>query len=162
MDFRKNNKGLTLIETVISLTLVAVLATAFAGALVVGFQSETTSNNLDKAVKMAAASLDFLGQNYERENNFSRHVLSNISFTGNSYSNDLDSFKNDINSDYFNDNIYDLYIDQFDYDNSNSEINITKINEDLKLYNLELIIAWNSGENTGQYNIESIYGGSYE
>lgn len=155
MSFRKNNKGLTLVETVIALTLVTILATVFAGAMTVGLKSEETSNNLDNAVNFSASIFDYFNQEFE-------NVLNNIELTSNSYNKTLENFKNDYSNSNFNNQFYDFHIQKFSYDSSNSKIIINRFDEDLKLYNVKLIISWNDGSENGSYEIESIFGDSYE
>lgn len=149
-----NSRGLTLIETVIALSLVVVLATAFAGAMVTGLKSEKNTNDLDRAVNLSASIYEYFNQKFEL-------VLSNIELNSNRYDNSLENFKNEIDNGQFN-NIYDLYTENLDYDLDNSKILIEKINEDLKLYKVELIIAWSSGNENNSYKLESIFGGSDE
>lgn len=155
MSFRKNNKGITLVETVIALTLVTILATVFAGAMTIGLKSEETSNNLDNAVNFSASIFDYFNQEFE-------NVLNNIELTSNSYNKTLENFKNDYSNSNFNNQFYDFHIEKFSYDSSNSKIIINRFDEDLKLYNVKLIISWNDGSENGSYEIESIFGDSYE
>ncbi|PTV99088.1 hypothetical protein C8C76_11223 [Halanaerobium saccharolyticum] len=149
-----NSNGLTLIETVIALSLVVVLATAFAGAMLTGLKSEKTTNDLDRAVNFSASIYEYFNLKFE-------FILSSIELNSNSYNNSLENFKNEIDNGQFN-NIYDLYTENLDYDLDNSKILIEKINEDLKLYKVELIIAWSSGNENNSYKLESIFGGSDE
>lgn len=150
-----NSSGLTLIETVIALSLVVVLATAFAGAMLTGLKSEKTTNNLDKAVNLAASTFDYFDQEFET-------VLLNIELSGDSYRKTLENFKNELNNSYFTNNIYTPHTGKLDYNSTNSEIIIEKINEDLELYNVKLIISWGISSERGSYELESIFGGSYE
>ncbi|TDO92247.1 hypothetical protein DFR79_10660 [Halanaerobium saccharolyticum] len=149
-----NSNGLTLIETVIALTLVVVLVTAFAGAMATGLRSEKNTNDLDRAINFSASIYEYFNQKFEL-------VLSNIELNSNSYDNSLENFKNEIDNGQFN-NIYDSHTENLDYDSDNSKILIEKINEDLKLYKVKLIIAWNSGNGNSSYKLESIFGDSDE
>lgn len=176
MNFRKDNKGLTLIETVISLTLVAVLATAFAGAMVVGLQSERTSDNLDYSTNLSSSIFAFLLDNNNYQDiikTFKAEALikdgknaiyqNNLISEENSFYNDLDGisnldedFKEVINS-FKNISKYNLL-------DENSEIIIDKIitspdtGDDLVLYRVELNIISDSSEGTQNYRVATILG----
>ena len=59
MKYLKNEKGLTLLETVIAFAAVITLVTAFTGALIVGMQSEEEMDQLDIASSMASTIIEF-------------------------------------------------------------------------------------------------------
>lgn len=70
-----NNTGLTLIETVIALSLVVVLATAFAGAMATGLRSENQMNNRKEAVNFASEIIENLKiRTASNENLFSKII----------------------------------------------------------------------------------------
>jgi|GEM_PF-4667692 type II secretory pathway pseudopilin PulG len=71
----KNISGLTLIETVIALSLVVVLSTAFAGALATGLKSENQMENRKEAVNFASEIIDNLKiRTGNNENLFSKII----------------------------------------------------------------------------------------
>lgn len=176
MNFRKNNKGLTLIETVISLTLVAVLATAFAGAMVVGLQSESTSDNLDYSTNFSSSIFAFLldNNNYQDiiktfkaegliQNENNAIYQNNLISEENSFYNDLEGISNldekykEIINSFDNISGYNL-LDEI------SEIKIDKIitspdtGEELILYRVELNIISDSAEGRQSYSVATILG----
>jgi type II secretory pathway pseudopilin PulG len=170
MDLIKNNKGLTLVETVIALTLVVVLTTAFAGSIVTGLKSEKITKNLDLTVDFSASFFDFFNQRIEKKSRFYNYVLKsdyfvdNIDFSDQDYNDSLKNFKNHINNSDFNKYILKPFIDNsnYDLDTDKTEITIKKIDEDKRLYRVILNIVWGYDNRTGNYTTESIIGGSYE
>lgn len=151
---KNDNSGLTLIETMIALSLIIILAAAFAGAMVTGLKSEKTTNSLDQTVNFSASIFDLFNQDFEI-------ILSKIVLNSNKYTNTLEDFKNEINNSAFN-KIYDFHTKKLNYNSDKSKIIIEKINENLKLYKVQLIISWKNGNENGSYELKSIFGGSYE
>lgn len=172
---KNNDSGLTLIETVIALSLVVILATAFSGSMVVGLQSETTSDNLDYSSNLSSSIFDFL----LTDNNF-REIISKFKandFIGNenddiyqkplikkenSFYQDLDGI-NDLDEEFKN------LMDSFDNISEfelldDSKIRIDKIitspedNDDLVLYRVKLKIISDGASGQEEYNVSTILG----
>jgi len=158
-----SHKGLTLIETVIALVLVAVMAAAFAGAIIAGLKSETTTKNLDYAVEFSAAVFDYLGESTDSKNNFSEYVLKNINVED-SYLDSLEDFVSAADSNFLQAEIYNYYLNEnnFKYNPDNSTIEIEKINDDLDLYRIELNISWDDDGKRGIYTVASAFGDQNE
>ncbi|MFW6226137.1 MAG: type IV pilus modification PilV family protein [bacterium] len=72
---KNNNSGLTLIETVIALSLVVILTTAFAGAMTTGLKSENQMNNRKEAVSFASEIIDNLKIRKENDNNLLSKII---------------------------------------------------------------------------------------
>lgn len=145
MEYLRSEQGLTLIETIIALTLVVLLTTAFAGAMVVGLRSETTSTNLDASSKLASEIFDWLS--------VGNNLINTID--NNSYEKTVDEFITGINEIEASDNNInmdksmikitlrdDFYIEHFD-----------KYLEDI--YNVEIIFYLKNDES---YEISTLIG----
>ena len=73
---RKNNSyGLTLIETVIALSLVIVLTTAFAGAMATGLKSENQMSSRKEAVDFASEIIENLKVRTENNKNLLSKII---------------------------------------------------------------------------------------
>lgn len=172
---KNDNLGLTLIETVIALSLVLILATAFAGSMVVGLQSETTSDNLDYSSNLSASVFDFL----LAEDNYREIVLEfkakniigdeNDDIYQNKLINEEDSFYHDLNGISNLDEKFKHIIDSFSDISGfslldSSEIKFDKIvnspedNDDLILYRVELNIISDGASGEENYRISTILG----
>ena len=55
MKILKNNQGFTLVEVILAFTIIILLITTFAGAVLVGFRSERTTRNIDLASSMSVS-----------------------------------------------------------------------------------------------------------
>lgn len=172
---KNNSSGLTLIETVIALSLVVILATAFAGAMVVGLQSEMTSDNLDYSSNLTASIFDFL----IADNNFREIIIEfksddiigdeNDDIYQNKLVNEQNSFYKDLSGINDLDEEFKDIIESFDNISEfnildNSEITIDKIitnsakGDKLVLYRAELNIISEGAKGKQNYKIATILG----
>lgn len=148
MRFLKNNSGLTLIETVIALSLIVILTTAFVGALSTGLKSETEMNNRKSAIEFGSSIIDifkFSSPDY-------KNLLTEIIDKKNYSLNESNINFNDIKT-YFPEEFIDKS-DQY----------ITKINyEEIKenLLELSINLSWeNNGKNYNEKIVTLVVVGS--
>lgn len=165
MSFRKNNKGLTLVEVLISLVILIILISTFSGAVLVSLKSESTSNNLDFASSMSASIFDYLSD----ANNLKAIVENEVDMSSGKYKNEIGDFiKNDLETS-LKDNflaIYNNYTEnnRFDYlDKSEIIIRDRSITKDKpkiieNLYEIEIKIFWSSDQGEGKYEIATMIG----
>lgn len=159
MRFLKNNSGLTLIETIVSLVILIIIITSFCGSVLVSLKSETTATNLDLASSMAASIFDYLAD----ADNLKIILENDINIEDGSYENKLSDFiANDINSSVKNNflKIYKNYKEnsRFNYLDK-TQITITDRSDIVdSLYNVNLNIFWQSSDGEGHYNIETMIG----
>lgn len=78
MDFVRNQRGLTLVETIVSLVLILILVTVFTGAITTSLQREVEVDNSLKAVDLAAGIIEFLGEDDEN-----RGIVRDLADNGN-------------------------------------------------------------------------------
>lgn len=168
MQLIKNNSGLTLIETIVSLVILIIIITTFSGAVLVSLKSETTATNLDFASSMSASIFDYLSDS----NNLKVIVENEIDMSSDEYENTIGNFiKEDLNDDNYKLlkedflAIYNNYTDnnRFDYlDKSRIIINKLKRIENLydsyPLYEVELKIFWDSEQGEGKHEISTWIG----
>lgn len=126
-----NNSGLTLIETVIALTLVVVLVTAFAGAMTTGLKTENQMENRKEAVNFASEIIEYLKIEKENYKNLLSEIIKNNGYSktdGQIQISDLDgNFSNQLNS----------YTANIEYDEETTD-----------LLELTVEVEWtNNGEN---------------
>jgi hypothetical protein len=159
MDLRKNNKGLTLVEVLISLVILIILISTFSGAVLVSLKSESTSNNLDFASSMSASIFDYLSD----ANNLKVIVENEVDMSSGEYKNEIRDFiKNDLETS-LKDNflaIYNNYTEnnRFDYLDK-SKIIITDRSDIIDgLYEVEINIYWYSEQGEGKYEIATMIG----
>jgi len=120
----KNEKGLTVIETIIALFLIGILIAAFSNALVTVLRSEVEIDKRLKASSLASGVIEYLGEgdNFEQVNYYGEvYINSNYNLVnGDNNLGDLssleDSFFNDIifknNSNENEDNVSKIVIDE--------------------------------------------------
>lgn len=161
MNTLKNNKGLTLVETVIALTLVVILTAAFAGAMGIGLKSEKKVSKLDEAIKISSSIADYIAGKTESEYVFKDIILQSIVLEDGEFEKSLNSFINEVNDS----NLESFFKTQLEnkklnIDENNSKISIDKFNnsDNLNLYKLTINLTWE--ENYGNYNLEFILGDS--
>lgn len=82
---KNNSSGLTLIETVIALTLVVILVTAFAGAMTTGLKTENQMENRKEAVNLASEIIENLKIRTDNNKNMMSEIINKES-----YDNDAD------------------------------------------------------------------------
>ncbi len=70
-----NSRGLTLIETVIALTLVVVVVTAFAGAMTTGLKSENQMEDRKEAVDFASEIIESLKVRTDNNKNMLSEII---------------------------------------------------------------------------------------
>lgn len=108
MNLIKNNKGLTLVEVLISLVILIILISTFSGAVLVSLKSESTSNNLDFASSMSASIFDYLS-----DGNNLKIIINDddVDMSSNEYKNTIGDFiKEDLDDNNFLE-IYNNYIE---------------------------------------------------
>ncbi|PTX16996.1 MULTISPECIES: type II secretion system protein [Halanaerobium] len=165
MKILKNNQGFTLVEVILAFTIIILLITTFAGAVLVGFRSERTTRNIDLASSMSASILDYLANSKNLKNIINSDGVDLIS---GSYSSDIRSFiEDDLDtvspsiiqqqlSDIFDDHIAN---NRFNYlEKSEIEISESEVSDDLDLYNIKLTIFWEEEQGEGTYEIETMMG----
>ena len=116
MNFLRNENGITLIEVLLSLSLVALLITAFTGTFVTGLRSEAEMNNKLNAVKFSESILEYLESNPELIKN-GKIDSSSLGFLS-EYNNyklkidkiDADGDIEDIDPDFYEINVSNEYI----------------------------------------------------
>jgi len=121
----KEEKGLTLIETVVALALLLILFAAFAGAMVVGLQSETEVDKRLAASNLASSIIEYLGDT-NLEDQF-RDNDDNVNYDK-FYS--FDTFSSEIDDNLIFDSV----------DKNDSGVYIDKYSDGL--YSLEVTIVW--------------------
>lgn len=159
MNLIENNRGLTLIEVIVSLVILVIIISTFSGAVLVSLKSESTTKNLDFASSMSASVLDYLSDS----DNLKTIVKNEIDISSGDYENEIGNFiNNDLESVVKNNfvEIYNNYInnDRFNYLDK-SKIIITDRSDIIdELYNVKLKIFWNSDQGEGNYIIETMIG----
>ncbi|RAK06712.1 type II secretory pathway pseudopilin PulG [Halanaerobium saccharolyticum] len=163
MKILKNNQGFTLVEVILAFTIIILLITTFAGAVLVGLRSERTTRNIDLASSMSASIFDYLANSKNLKNIINS---GGVDLSSGSYSNDirgfiegdLDTVSPSVIKDQLSD-IFDDYLDnnRFNYlEKSEIEISDSEIIDDL--YNIKLTIFWAEEEGEGTYEIETMMG----
>lgn len=89
-----NSRGLTLIETVIALTLVVVLVTAFAGAMTTGLKTENQMNNRKEAVSFAGEIVENLKIRTANNKNLLSKIIKENSYSESSAQIDFSEINN--------------------------------------------------------------------
>lgn len=132
-----NSRGLTLIETVIALSLVVVLAAAFAGAMTTGLKTENQMENRKEAVNFASEIIESLKVRTRDNKNMLSEIIKDVD---NAYPENNGQIQiSDINGDFSNQlNFY------------TSEIKYQKENGTNGLYLLTVEIEWTA--NGDSYN----------
>ena len=160
----RNEEGLTLVETIIALVLMLVLMAAFAGAMVVGLQSEVEVDKRLEASNLASGIVEYLGEG----NNLKDIVADNDEDEPEDYRETVTLY---INNDYelFNsdDNIYtdeldsDLFFNGIRLNNSSdssdsSEIILEKYEGNDNLYRVSVNIKWDDRDNEWSNNLVTL------
>jgi type II secretory pathway pseudopilin PulG len=165
MKILKNNQGFTLVEVILAFTIIILLITTFAGAVLVGFRSERTTRNIDLASSMSASILDYLANSKNLKNIINSDGVDLIS---GSYSSDIRSFIEDnldtVSPSIIQQQLSDIFDDhiannRFNYlEKSEIEISESEVSDDLDLYNIKLTIFWEEEQGEGTYEIETMMG----
>ncbi|GEM_PF-2906441 len=144
-DLFYNQKGFTLIETVVALVLVLLLVTAFSGAMTVGLQREVETDNSLKASSLASSIIEDLGENKIKVNIIEDEYSDEIRLI------DFYSLINDYNKDLEEDEqiqVDDFIIDDLTFSDLNKDkSNIKIVNDNFDdietLYKIKIEIVWN-------------------
>ena len=89
-----NSRGLTLIETVIALSLIVVLAAAFAGAMTTGLKTENQMNNRKEAVSFAGEIVENLKIRTANNKNLLSKIIKENSYSESSAQIDFSEINN--------------------------------------------------------------------
>jgi len=131
MKLIKKEDGLTLVEILLSIVLIASIILIYSGTFITGMRSETAINKRLDVVRIAEGISEILEANTDE--------LENTTISGDSYPfNNFNNINNDLNS-LINNEISFL-----------DEAEITRINENDGLYTLEININWNDGNSSHQ------------
>ena len=162
----RNEEGLTLVETIIALVLMLVLMAAFAGAMVVGLQSEVEVDKRLEASNLASSIVEYLGEG----NNLKNIVEINDGDEPEDYREEVilyidDNYKSyyyyDENKKTIEDSFdSELFFDQIRLNNSSeketTEIRIKKYNENDKLYKVTVNVVWDDRGNKWSNNLVTL------
>lgn len=165
MNILKKEDGFTLIEMIISFTIIIILIATFSRAVLVGLKSEVTTSNLDYASSFSSSIFDFLAD----ANNFKNIIENEIDISSGKYENKIDDFiENDLeftsNPDIKDDfvSILKKYTDnkRFNYLNKSKIVieEVTGINRVNNLYRIKLFIYWQEKDSEGKYEIATMIG----
>jgi type II secretory pathway pseudopilin PulG len=165
MNILKKEDGFTLIEMIISFTIIIILIATFSRAVLVGLKSEVTTSNLDYASSFSASIFDFLAD----ANNFKNIIENEIDISSGKYENKIDDFiENDLeftsNPDIKDDfvSILKNYTDnkRFNYLNKSKIVIEEKTDIDRvdNLYRIKLFIYWQEKDREGKYKIATMIG----
>lgn len=166
------NRGFTLIEVLLALIIVVVLITAFTGAMIAGFRSETSVNNSDCIVNFSASIMDYLSDPAVFRLLVKKHLANKLA-AGSYQQNIAEFIDNDLkemgSSDLVGEtldiksDLTDLYhkyelINNFQL-TEQSEIKISDQSEIITgLYKVELDMHWLNRNQSGQYNLATFLG----
>ena len=134
MNIFAEQRGLTLIETIVAIVLILLLVTAFAGAFVVGLQSEVEVDMSLKAGDMAESIMEYLS-----EQDIAEDYLNNGNYDKSfSVFFDSEDKKTDILGE--DSDLLDFYENRVDP--GNSEIKISEDSAPDGLVEVEIIVKW--------------------
>ena len=140
MKYLKDQQGLTLIETIVALVLVVLLVAAFAGALVVGLQSEVDVDLSLKSGDMAETIMEYLSvadiEKFIDERNYNDGI--NLL----DFLNDVETIEDEVNgANYlFSSRLLDFY--ERNVDEEGSQIKIKNEEMPDNLVEVEILIKW--------------------
>jgi len=136
MKYLKDQRGLTLVETIVALVLVLLLVAAFAGALTAGLQREIEVDHSLKAADLSASIIEYFGDNRDflPANEGAEISLSNFNNLNDAAEDDL--IFNSLNKD-------------------SSTITITRSEGYDNLYIIKLYIEWHEPQRDSFYELVS-------
>lgn len=176
MNILKKEDGFTLIEMIISFTIIIILIATFSRAVLVGLKSEVTTSNLDYASSFSSSIFDFLAD----ADNFKYIIENEIDISTGEYEKRIENFvKNDLE---FSSNTEDYVLtpkpkdkldsiledhtdnERFNYLNK-SKIVIEEVTDEEtgknivnNLYRIKLFIYWQEKDSEGKYEIATMIG----
>jgi len=152
MEVIRDQKGMTLIETIVALVLVLILVTAFAGAFVIGLQSEAEVDMWLMAGDTAESIMEFLSEvdiDYYEDDNYDGTY-------------DVGDYDGLIGFNYFfNEEEYDFDVDDEvgDFQNfiieEDSYIKFIDVENQDGLVQVEIMVNWKDGDGEWDFDLVS-------
>lgn len=159
MVYLDNEKGLTLVETIIALVMVVVLAAAFAGSMSIALQREVEVDNRLDASNLASSIIEFIGDGNNLNEIFSDDNVDPNSeitlFINNEYK--LITDINDQSNTVIDENLdSDLFFSGLRLDNNNDVTKITINEYKTNLYKVIVEVFWFDRSEIHQENIATL------